>query len=197
MPDSVSPPPAVLELLCQRHIRVEPLDSRGEPWLLRAAGSVAVLRRYPPQRYPPEANVAHVAWLHRFLDRLATTYFPAPRPLRVLNGASMAVVDGAIWEVLSYVPGRALMWDPAVPVESAGSLLARFHQASLAISPPDQRPGALPLDDCHPASATSIADHFHRQLEETGHRAAARCVLHADATGATCWSTVIRPRLLP
>ena len=145
MPDSVSIPPAVLELLGQRHIHVEPLDSRGEPWLLQTEDWRAVLRRFHPRRYPPEANFAHVAWLHRFLDRLATTGFPAPRPLRVLNDDSTAIVDGAIWEVLSYVPGRALMWDPAVPVESAGSLLARFHQASLAISPADQRPGALPL----------------------------------------------------
>jgi Ser/Thr protein kinase RdoA (MazF antagonist) len=75
---------------------------------------MAVLRRFPPRRYPPEPNVAHVAWLHRFLDRLATTGFPAPRPLRVLHDASMAVVDGAIWEVLSYVPGRAFSWLMAV-----------------------------------------------------------------------------------
>jgi Ser/Thr protein kinase RdoA (MazF antagonist) len=120
MPDSVSPPPAVLELLGQRHIQVDPLDSRGEPWLVQTEAWQAVLRRLPPRRYPPEANVAHVSWLHRFLDRLATTDFAAPRPLRVLSGASMAVVEGAIWEVLSYMPGRALMWDPAVPVESAG-----------------------------------------------------------------------------
>jgi Ser/Thr protein kinase RdoA (MazF antagonist) len=143
-----------------------------------------VLRRFHPRRYPPEANFGHVAWLHRFLDRLATTGFPAPRPLRVLNDASTAVVDGAIWEVLSYVPGRALMWDPAVPVESAGALLARFHQASLAISPDEQRPGALPLDDCRPASAKLIADRFHRDLPEAGHLSAIRCVLHADCTGA-------------
>jgi Ser/Thr protein kinase RdoA (MazF antagonist) len=184
MPDSVSIPPAVLELLGQRHIHVVPLDSRGEPWLLQTEDWQAVLRRFHPRRYPPEANVAHVAWLHRFLDRLATTGFPAPRPLRVLNEASMAVVDGAIWEVLSYVPGRALMWDPAVPVESAGALLARFHQVSLAISPTDQRPGALPLDDCHPASAKLIAARFHRDLPDAGHLSAIRCVLHGDCTSA-------------
>jgi Ser/Thr protein kinase RdoA (MazF antagonist) len=63
-------------------------------------------------------------------------------------------------------------------------LLARFHEASLTISPPDQRPGALPLDDCHPASAKSIADRFHRDLPDDGHLSASRCVLHADATGA-------------
>jgi Ser/Thr protein kinase RdoA (MazF antagonist) len=131
----VSLPGAVLELLGRRRNQVEPLDSRGEPWLLQTEDWRAVLRRFPPRRYPPEANFAHVAWLHRFLDRLATTGFPAPRPLRALNDASMAVVDGAIWEVLSYVPGRALIWDPAVPVESAGALLARFRQASLAIPP--------------------------------------------------------------
>ena len=71
-----------------------------------------MLRRFDPWRYPPELNFAHVAWLHRFLDRLAMTGFPAPRPLRLLNDASMVVVDGAIWEVLSHVPGRALMWIP-------------------------------------------------------------------------------------
>jgi Ser/Thr protein kinase RdoA (MazF antagonist) len=178
------PPRAVLELLGRRRIQLDPLDSRGEPWLLQTDDWMAVLRRFPPRRYPPEANVAHVAWLHRFLDRLATTGFPAPRPLRVLNGASFDVIDGAIWEVLSYVPGRALMWDPAVPVESAGALLARFHEVSLAISPTDQRPGALPLDDCHPVSAKLIADRFHRDLEDAVHASAARCVLHADCTGA-------------
>jgi Ser/Thr protein kinase RdoA (MazF antagonist) len=151
--DTGSPPRAVLDLIGLRHIEADPLDSRGEPWLLQTDDWMAVLRRFPPRRYPPEANFAHVAWLHRFLERLAPTGFPAPRPLRVLNDASMAVVDGAIWEVLSYVPGRALGWDPVVPVESAGALLAAFHQASLAISPADQRPGALPLDDCHPVSA--------------------------------------------
>src|ERR1700738_850341 len=95
-PDTVSPPPAVLELLGQKQFHVEPLDSRGEPWLLQTEDWMAVLRRFPPQRYPPEANVAHVAWLHRFLDRLATTGFPAPRPLRGLHEAGMAVVDCAI-----------------------------------------------------------------------------------------------------
>jgi Ser/Thr protein kinase RdoA (MazF antagonist) len=163
---------------------VEPLDSRGEPWLLQADDWTAVLRRFPPRLYPPEANFEHVAWLHRFLDRLAATGFPAPRPLRVLNDASMAIVDGAIWEVLSHMPGRALGWDPQVPVESAGALLARFHQTSLAISPDDQRPGALPLDDCHPASAMSIAERFHRELNAVGHRSVTRCVLHADCTSA-------------
>jgi Ser/Thr protein kinase RdoA (MazF antagonist) len=108
----------------------------------------------------------------------------ASKDMPDMNEASMAVVDGAIWEVLSYVPGRALMWDPAVPVESAGALLARFHQASLAISPNDQRPGALPLDDCHPVSAKSIADRFHGDLPDAGHLSAIRCVLRADCTGA-------------
>jgi hypothetical protein len=61
MPDSVSIPPAVRELLGQRHIHVEPLDPRGEPWLLQTEGWLAVLRRFDQRRYPPEPNVAHVA----------------------------------------------------------------------------------------------------------------------------------------
>jgi Ser/Thr protein kinase RdoA (MazF antagonist) len=135
------PPRAVVDLLGRERVRLEPLDPRGQPWLLQADDWRAVLRRFPPQRYPPEANVEHVSWLHRFLDRLAPTGFPAPIPLPVLNGASLAVADGAIWEVLSFVPGRAIGWDPAAPVESAGALLARFHQLSLALPPTDQRPG--------------------------------------------------------
>jgi hypothetical protein len=79
MPDTVSPPREVLEPLGRRRIQVDPLDSRGEPWLLQTDDWVAVLRRFPSRRYPPEANFAHVAWLHRFLDRLATTGFPASR----------------------------------------------------------------------------------------------------------------------
>jgi Ser/Thr protein kinase RdoA (MazF antagonist) len=180
----VSPPQAVLDLFGPRPILVEPLDARGEPWLLRDGDWLAVLRRLPPRLYPPEANFAHVAWLHRFLDRLAPTGFPAPRPLRMLNGASLAIVDGAIWEVLSYLPGRALGWDPSVRLESAGALLGAFHEQSLAISPAEQRPGALPLEDCHPRSAKSIADTFHRDLADIGHQSAARCVLHADCTSA-------------
>jgi hypothetical protein len=45
-----------------------------------------------------------------------------------------------------------------------------------------ERPRALPVDDCHPASAKLIAEAFHRDLADAGHQSPIRCVLHADCT---------------
>jgi Ser/Thr protein kinase RdoA (MazF antagonist) len=168
-------PRAVLELIDLPRARVEPLDARGHPWLVSGDGVEAVLRR-------SSTSYAHVSWLHRFLERLATTNFPAPRPLPLLNGASLAVIDGEIWETVSFLPGRAPRFDIHVPLTSAGALLARFHQASLAVSPTDQRPDALPMEACHPLAEPSIVESFHRDLIELDHRAAACCVLHGDCT---------------
>jgi len=96
----------------------------------------------------------------------------------------MVVVENAIWEMLSFLPGRRLGWDHRVDLGSAGALLARFHQASLAISPPEQRPGALPMEECCPASEAALADRFQRDLIDIGHQSAVRCVVHGDATQA-------------
>ena len=71
-------PDEVLELLPSPPQRVVPLDDRGQPWLVQYAGPNAVLRRYPPERYPPAESLAHVRWLHDFLRDLASTGFPAP-----------------------------------------------------------------------------------------------------------------------
>lgn len=173
------PPLAVLELLGNSEVRVEPLDPRGQPWLVEADGWKAVLRRFSLS-----SGLEHVAWLHRFLGRLAQSGFPAPRPLTILGDASVVVIDDAIWEAVSFVPGRRLNWDPCVPVGSAGALLARFHRASLAMSLPDQRPGALPMEACRPTSEAALADRFQRDLADAGHESAARCVVHGDATPA-------------
>jgi hypothetical protein len=146
-----SPPRAILASIERRNLSAQPLDSRGQPWLLEAADWRAVLRYLPPRRYPPAECMHHMKCLHRFLDRLAPLQVATPRPLRELGGASIAVADGALWELLSYVPGRALGFDPRVPLESAGGLLASFHLASRQVPTPEQRPGALPLEDCRPS----------------------------------------------
>lgn len=173
------PPLAVLELLGNTTARVEPLDPRGRPWLVEAEDWKAVLRCLPLS-----SGLEHVEWLHRFLNRLAESGFPAPRPLRILGDASVVVVDDAIWETVSFLPGQRLNWDPGVPLESAGALLAHFHRAALAIPLPDQRPGAVPMEYCWPASEAALAERFQRDLADLGHFSAARCVVHGDATPA-------------
>ena len=184
------PPFAIVELLGEVEARLELLDPRGQPWLVEAAGQKGVLRRLPLP-----AGLDEVAWLHRFLDRLTQSGFPAPIPLRMLGGASFVVVDDAIWETVSFLPGRRLNWDPHVPISSAGALLARFHQTSLSISPPDQRPGALPMEACWPASEAALAERFQRDLADLGHFSAVRCVVHGDATPANMLVTDRNPEV--
>jgi Ser/Thr protein kinase RdoA (MazF antagonist) len=184
------PPLAVLELLGNPEVRVEPLDPRGQPWLVEAEDWKAVLRRFSLS-----SGLEHVEWLHRFLDRLSHTGFPAPRPLTILGDASVVVVDDAIWEAVSFLPGRRLNWDPWVPLGSAGALLARFHRASLAMSVPDQRPGALPMEAYCPASEASLADRFQCDLADVGHLSAARCVVHGDATPANMLVAGLTPKV--
>jgi Ser/Thr protein kinase RdoA (MazF antagonist) len=173
------PPAAVLDLMADVATRLEALDPRGQPWLVETGHRKAVLRRLPFS-----SGLDDVAWLHQFLDRLAQSGFPAPRPLNLLAGESFVVLGDAIWETVSFLPGRRLNWDPRVPVGSAGALLARFHLASLAMSLPEQRPGALPMEACWPASESSLAGRFQRDLDNIGHFSAARCVVHGDATPA-------------
>ena len=44
---------------------------------------------------------------------------------------------------------------------TGGSVLNHdVHEVSLAVSPTDQRPGALPMEDCRPASVERIAGTF-------------------------------------
>src|SRR5262249_33881531 len=46
---------------------------------------------------------------------------------------------------------------------TGGSVLNHdVHEVSLAVSPTDQRPGALPMEDCRPASVERIAGTFQR-----------------------------------
>jgi Ser/Thr protein kinase RdoA (MazF antagonist) len=166
---------AVLGLIGAPVVRLELLDARGHPWLVDTAAGQAVLRR-------TKVSLASVAWLHAFLDRLGETDFPAPRPLRWLDGSSFAETDGAVWETLSFVPGRQLGLDSDVPLERAGALLARFHLASLTVSPVDQRPGADPMETCRPRAEPCIVERFHDGLRDLDHSSAMCCVVHGDCT---------------
>ena len=170
-------PRHILELVGRANAQLIPLSPRGHVWQLLTDDCTAVLRC-------GIQTLEHVVWLHDFLDRLAATGFPSPKPLPILNGASIAAFEGHVWETLSFLPGRSMRLDDDVPLESAGALLARFHQASLAASFSVQRPEALPMEACRPRSHPQIAEEFQRELADLGHHSAIRCVVHGDCTVA-------------
>ncbi len=88
-----------------------------------------------------------LAWLHVFLDWLAGTGFPAPRPLLAFGGRSWLVADGALWQLVSFLPGQVVGWGDQPPIEEIGALLARYHQTARDFDPGVQRPHALPMAD--------------------------------------------------
>jgi Ser/Thr protein kinase RdoA (MazF antagonist) len=82
-------------------------------WLVGWHGERGVLRARPvPAEDAARARLLDdVAWLQAFLARLARQGFPAPRPLPAFAGQSWAVAHGQLWELVSYLPGRAVGWD--------------------------------------------------------------------------------------
>jgi Ser/Thr protein kinase RdoA (MazF antagonist) len=172
-----SVPRHILELIGQPNARLLPISPRGHVWQLVTGDCTAVLRSSADR-------LDSVTWLHSFLDRLAATGFPSPKPLPILNGASIAAFEGQTWETVSFLPGRSMRLDDDVPLQSAGALLARFHQGSLAVSFSVQRPEALPMEACRPRSQVHIAEEVQRELADVGHHTVTRCVVHGDCTVA-------------
>ncbi len=164
------------------------LTGAGRPWLVRYAGKQAVLRSNDPARFrsfgfSPELARASIDWLQEFLRDLAIAGFVAPAPVSDLRGESVALIDGVIWELLSFVPGRPMGWSDD-EMYQAGRTLASFHECAAATPPRPQRPGSLPLKDCRPShpQAQHFRAHFARELVAIGDETAPRGVIHGDAT---------------
>lgn len=188
MPDLVTHDLApVLRLLPSTVSVVRDLGGPHRPCLLRFGSKEAVLRRNDVGRLAllgltPDDGLASIRWLHGFLSDLRAAGFAAPVPMAELNGESIALVDGAIYELLSFLPGAPIGWADASMLFSCGRLLARFHRASVGMPPRPQRPGALVLTACRPAHPDALVDEFAGELESVGYAAEARGVVHGDAT---------------
>jgi Ser/Thr protein kinase RdoA (MazF antagonist) len=115
--------------------------------VVRHATGLAVLRRLDPQLSPPAAEEVgnDLAWLHGYLARLAAAGFPAPCPVMAWEGTSWTISGGAWWELVSYLPGRAVGWEREPPLQEVGAMLARFHAASTRAKAISQRPIAFPV----------------------------------------------------
>ena len=169
----------------------------GRAWLVGWQKMRGVLRRLPV----PVALAADLAkdatWLHGFMTRLAGAGFPSPRPLPCFDGMSWIMAGGWLWEIVSFIPGHAVGWAAVPPMEEIGTLLGRYHMAVRQIPVTSQRPAALPLAEVPPvllshqldailperaAPIRQLAAQLARDLDDTGHLARERVVIHGDFT---------------
>jgi Ser/Thr protein kinase RdoA (MazF antagonist) len=172
----------------------EPVDDVGQlggphrPWLVRYGGRAAVVRANDLEHlarlgFSADLAMSSIEWLHNFLRDLAGTGFTAPAPIAQLGGKSIALADGVIWELLTFVPGRPMGWRDD-EIRRAGQLLARFHDASLRTRPRPQRPGALAIEECRPVDPRAASARRHVEVELAEIRGSAHGVVHGDATQA-------------
>jgi Ser/Thr protein kinase RdoA (MazF antagonist) len=169
----------------------------GHAWLVGWQGNHGVLRRLPVSA-AVAANLAEdMTWLHGFMTRLAEAGFPSPRPLPCFDGMSWFIAAGSLWEIVSFLPGQAVGWAAVPPMEEIGALLGHYHVAVRQMQMTGQRPAALPLADVprvllsqrldvippeRAASIRQLAGQLARDLDDTGHLARERTVIHGDFT---------------
>lgn len=156
-----------------------------------------VLRQQAAPR--PDVLIEDVTWLHAFLTRLAGLRFPSPRPVPGFAGRSWTMAEGALWEVVSFLPGWVAGWAAEPAMEEIGALLARYHATARQIEVTSQRPTALPLAEVPPVLLSGRLEAVHldpgvtalirreaerlaRDLDETGRLAPERVVIHGDFT---------------
>jgi Ser/Thr protein kinase RdoA (MazF antagonist) len=179
---------AVLRLLPAPVRDTTQLGGAGRPWSIGYGAKQAILRwndasRWHAFGFTDEEAVASIEWLHALLRDLASVGFNAPRPMDDLDGRSIAIVKGGIWELLSRVPGRQMGWSDS-EIRESGSLLARFHEVALKLPTRPQRPGAQPFVACEPAlpMARTVRAAFEREIAALDPAHAIRGVIHGDAT---------------
>jgi Ser/Thr protein kinase RdoA (MazF antagonist) len=121
------------------------------------------------------------------------------------------VADGALWEIVSFLPGQVVGWADEPPMTEIGALLARYHATARQIKAPGQRLSALPLAEVAkvllspqlqavgvvPQRASVIrrlAGQLARDLDGTAHLASEPLVIHGDFTNHNVVADGIPPR---
>ena len=194
------PPAGLLEEAGLALVRGGLPAGRAGMWLVDWDGTLGVLRRLDPAPdWAAGADLAaDIAWLHGFLCLLADG-FPAPRPLPAFGQCSWTVTGAAVWELVSFVPGRAVDWATLSEMEAIGALLARYHDAACQVQVASQRPVALPLGQVPAVLAAAgmpttgeeddqrrlvqrLAGELAADLGDIGHGQWPRLIIHGDFT---------------
>jgi Ser/Thr protein kinase RdoA (MazF antagonist) len=187
--------------------------SEERAWLADWQGTRGVLRggRVPAGAVCRARRLDDVAWLHAFLAELAGVGFPSPRPLPAFGGQSWTVAGGWLWELVSFIPGHEVGWAAEPSMEQIGALLACYHCAARRIQVTGERHGVIPLatvpgillsgqldaagpDPEQAAVIRRLAGRLAADLDDCGHRAAERLVIHGDFTNHNVIADGIPPR---
>jgi Ser/Thr protein kinase RdoA (MazF antagonist) len=193
MPGHPFPPAEVLESAGIDPAQVLVLDARIPNWRVLVDDQPAVLKR------DWHVDEADISWEHTFLTRLATTGFPAPRPVTAFAGRSWRVLGGELWTLVSFQPGRTLGWEDRPYLDDVGRFIARYHDAVEGLEMESPRPlvptiGALgelaPWGQLEGSlHGTDGVRQFGAHLKQTadeldaaGHTRAPRVFIHGDFT---------------
>jgi Ser/Thr protein kinase RdoA (MazF antagonist) len=95
-------------------------------WHLTAPAGIYCLKAWPPDWRAP----ADLAWIHSLMARAATLPW-MPRIIPVSQGASYVDLHGRLWEIATWMPGRAdfTQTPSRIRLEAASTALAQLHQA--------------------------------------------------------------------
>jgi Ser/Thr protein kinase RdoA (MazF antagonist) len=176
-----------------------PQPRDGRAWLVEWRQEQGLLRQAVLGDNGAERTTADITWLHGFLGMLASTGFPAPRPLPAFGGRSWTVRAGSLWQLVTFLPGNVVGWSSAPSMAEVGALLGRYHVAAAALKPTAQRPSAVPLADVpailksgeveaagisreRAASIRSLAAELAADLTEAGSADPGPLVIHGDFT---------------
>jgi Ser/Thr protein kinase RdoA (MazF antagonist) len=141
------PPASLLADASLVVLATPPQPRDGRAWLVGWRQERGLLRQTVLAEGAAERTAEDITWLHGFLDRLASTGFPAPRPLPAFEGLSWTIRAGSLWQLATFLPGTVVGWSPEPSMAEIGALLGRYHLAVAALEPAAQRPSALPLAD--------------------------------------------------
>jgi Ser/Thr protein kinase RdoA (MazF antagonist) len=101
--------------------------SRATLWKVTAPRQSFCVRRSPRDHSAGPGNLIRI---HRFMEHTWRAGFrDLPQPKRTLNQQSFVEVDGAVWELASWLPGAATRTPNRDQAKAAAGALACFHSA--------------------------------------------------------------------
>ncbi len=85
------------------------------------------------RRWPPGQTMGRLAEIHALMRHVAAQRFAlGPIPLATRDGACAVLLDSALWDLTTWLPGQAIEGLPAEPqrVRAAMAALAELHVAA-------------------------------------------------------------------